>query len=247
MVYRITKDCGTGWDEVHGSAEAAWGVSERQRSLAEKVRPGDVFLHYIDRVHAWAGYSMVISKLQANDHDSHPDWVAALPQVILIARSVWLTEAQCENTVRIPDLSDKHYERQVAFTAVDPKEALLIIAAIDGTPDVPGGQPSPEFHALWVEGAEGYYKGIVKDQANGKCQLCGEDGISWAAAKLVGIDVKGRDRVRIADGFLDAAHIVSDCDLGSMTPDNLRALCPNCHRVVDRLPGKQREALLRKI
>jgi len=226
------------------------GVSERQHSLAEKVRLGDVFLHYIDGVHAWAGYSMVKSKLKANDHDSHPDWVAAHPKVILIERRVWLTETQCENTVRIPALSDKHYERQVAFTAVDPKEALLIIAAIKGTPDVPGGQPSPEFHATWIKGAKGYYKRIVKDRAKGKCRLCGEDGISWAAAKLVGIDVEERDRVRIADGFLDAAHIVSDCDLGSMTPDNLRALCPNCHRVIDRLPRKQRkqrEELLRKI
>ena len=55
MIYRITKDCGTGWDEMHDEfTETAWGVSERQRSLAEKVCPGDGFLHYIDRAHVWA-------------------------------------------------------------------------------------------------------------------------------------------------------------------------------------------------
>ena len=86
MVYCVTKDCGTGWDDTLKSPKPeAWGVSERQRSLAEKIRPGDVFLHYIDRVHAWAGYSMVTGKLQANDRDLHPDWVDALPQVIPIA------------------------------------------------------------------------------------------------------------------------------------------------------------------
>jgi hypothetical protein len=249
MVYRITKDCGTGWDEMHkGSAEAAWGVSERQRSLAEKVRPGDVFLHYIDRVHAWAGYSEVTGILQKNNRDSHPDWVEALPGVIPIARGRWLTEEQCEHTVRIPALSDKHYERQVTFTAVDPEEAHIIIAAIVGTPDVPRGQSSPVFHALWVEGAEGYYKEIIKDRANGKCRLCGEDGVSWAAKlKLVGLEVREQDKERIANSFLDAAHIVPNFNLGPAEPDNLRALCPNCHRVVDRLPRDQSETLLRRI
>lgn len=47
--------------------------------------------------------------------------------------------------------------------------------------------------------------------------------------------------------FLDAAHIVADCDSGPMTPDNLRPLCPNCHRVVDRLSNEQRKKLLCKI
>jgi hypothetical protein len=249
MVYRITKDCGTGWDEMHdGFAETAWGVSERQRPLAEKVRPGDVFLHYIDRVHAWAGYSEVTGILQINNRDSHPDWVDALPGVIPIAKGRWLTEAQCEHTVRIPALSEKHYERQVAFTAVDPEEARIIIAAIDGVPDIVKEQSSQDFHALWIEGAGGYYKDIVKGQANGKCRLCGEDGVSWAAKlKLVGLEVGEQDKLRIANSFLDAAHIVPNSILGPVEPDNLRALYPNCHRVVDRLPRDQSESLLRGI
>ena len=247
MVYRITKDCGTGWDDWRRSVGLPWGVSERQRALAQNVRAGDVFLHYIDRVHAWACYSFVASGLQKNDRDSHPDWANALPSVIPIERGVWLTEAQCEQTVDIRGLSDKPYERQVAFSAVlKTDDTKLIMAAIDSAAAVSGQQPSPEFHARWLEGAEGYYKRIVKDLANGKCRLCGEDATSWAG-KRVGVIIRDEDTARIINGFLDAAHIVPDCALGAMTPDNLRALCPNCHRVIDRLPQQERETRLRKI
>jgi 5-methylcytosine-specific restriction endonuclease McrA len=86
--------------------------------------------------------------------------------------------------------------------------------------------------------------GIVKGSAGGKCWLCGEDVASWA--NRVKIPLSTRETEVMRDRFLDAAHIVADCDKGSMTPDNLRPLCPNCHRVVDRLPSARREELLRK-
>ena len=249
MQYRITKDCGTGWDDALQSVGLkAWGVSDKQYARASKVQTGDVFLHYIDHTHTWAGYSSVKGTLQENDRDSHPDWANALPWVIHIQKSVWLTEGECERTVSIQGLSDKSYNRQAAFTAIgDIEDAKRVIAAIDNAATLSGQQPSSEFDARWRQGAGAYYKQIVKDLAKGTCRLCGQDGPSWAA-KQVGVSPRDEDTAKIVYGFLDAAHIVPHCQPGgSMTPDNLRALCPNCHRVVDRLPQKQRERLLRDI
>jgi len=241
--YRITKDCGVGWDKTLSPAAAAWGVSETQRRLAKNVAPGDIFLHYIDYAHAWAGYSTVIGALQENHRDSDADWLAALPSVIPIEPRVWLNEGQCERTVAVPRLSDKHYQRRKAFTVIPPTEAELIIEAIDAAGAVQS-TVSSAFHERWVTGAENYYKGIVKGLARGKCWLCEEDAASWATRTKISISEKEIERIR--DAFLDAAHIFPNCALGPMTPDNLRPLCPTCHRIVDRLSNDRREKLLRK-
>jgi len=245
MQYRITKDCGTGWDPQSGGL--AWGVSDRQRPLAEKVQAEDVFLHYIDHAHAWAGYSTATGTLQKNERDSHPDWRNALPWVLPIQKGVWLTEDQCEHTVNIQGLSGKAYHRQAVFTRIgDIEDTKRVIAAIDKAATRSGQQPSSEFDARWRQGAEAYYKQIVKDIAKGRCRLCRQDGASWVANW---VDVNPRDEVtpKIIDSFLDAAHIVSRKNGGQVIPDNLRALCPNCHRVVDRLSQQLRERLLQGI
>ncbi len=245
--YRITKDCGTGWTgwaaKSLDPARIAWGVSNSQHRLAKNVVPGDIFLHYIDNVHAWAGWSTVSGSLRDNHRDSHADWLAALPYVIPIRRGTWLNEDQCERTVTVPRLSAKHYHRQAAFTIIPPTEAELITEAIDTAVAVQS-TASSLFKERWVIGAESYYKGIVKQLAGGKCWLCQEDAASWAArAKIL---TSNEELQKIRDCFLDAAHILPDCELGPMTPDNLRALCPNCHRVVDRLSKERREMLLCK-
>lgn len=244
MAYRITKECGAGWDESLDPAAAAWGVSTSQRRLASKVVAGDIFLHYIDYARAWAGYSTVRGSIQDNDRDSHSDWLAALPYVIPIEPGKWLNEGQCERTVSVPRLSGKHYYRRAAFTLIPSTEAELIIDAVNAAFVV---QPTPSalFHGRWVVGAESYYKSIVKRLAGGKCRLCGEDAASWATR--VKISMLEEELEGIRDCFLDAAHIVADCNLGPMTPNNLRALCPTCHRIVDRLSNERRETLMRNI
>jgi 5-methylcytosine-specific restriction endonuclease McrA len=131
----------------------------------------------------------------------------------------------------------------VAFTPIHQSDAELIIEAINAAKAVQS-TASPAFHKRWMNGAENYYKGIVKGLARGKCWLCEEDAASWATRMKISISEKELERIR--DAFLDAAHIVPNYNLGPMTPDNLRALCPNCHRVVDRLPNERREKLLRK-
>lgn len=239
--YRITKECGVGWGEPL-PAIAAWGVSESQRRLAKNVIPGDILLHYIDHAHAWAGYSVVSDVLQKNDRDSHPDWLAALPDVIPINRGIWLNMHQCEHTAAILGLPDKHYNRQVAFTSVPASEAKLIIAAIDAAQAVQS-MASDAFQKRWRIGAENYYGDIVRGLAGGKCWLCGDDAASWATR--AGMALSKEELESICDSFLDVAHIKARSNLGPMTPDNLRALCPNCHRFVDRLSEERREKFLR--
>lgn len=244
MEYFMTKEYGTGWSESLAPTATAWGVSDSQRRLAKKIAPGNIFLHYIDYAHAWAGFSTVTAVLQENQRDSHADWLAALPHAIPIERGVWLTEGQCERTVSVPGLPDKNYNRQAAFTRIQEPEAHLIIAAIQAAASVQQ-EPSPEFHARWTAHAESYYKGIVISLADGKCRICGDDVAAWARRAKTPLSDKELEKLR--DSFLDAAHIVADSKSGPMTPDNLRALCPSCHRVVDRLSDERRVELMRNV
>jgi hypothetical protein len=247
VAYRITKDCGRGWDDILSKSYTAWGVSRTQQALAEKVATGDIFLHYIDHARSWAGYSKVTGHVQENRRDSEQAWIKALPFVIPIECGKWLDEGQCEqckHAVEVLGLPAKHYERQVTFTSIPASEARLIVEAIHRAASLKQ-TVSENFHQRWGEGADAYYKRIVKTLANGKCQLCKADAASWAAG--AGIKMSGSEVAEIGDAFLDAAHIVPNCDSGPMEPDNARALCPNCHRLIDSLPRKQREDILRRI
>lgn len=148
MAYRITKEIGTGWSESFDCDETAWGVSESQRKLAKNAKTGDVFIHYIDHTHAWAGHSTVTGELRKNERDSQADWLAALPYVIPIKRRTWLNAGQCEGTVAIPGLSPKHYNRQAAFTQLPEPDAKCIMAAIDGAAATQPA-PSEQFLVRW--------------------------------------------------------------------------------------------------
>lgn len=245
MDYRITKECGDEWDkwleEFPRAAADAWGVSKSQRLRAEKVTPGDIFLHYIDGAHAWAGYSTVDGPLRKNDLESDADWLVALPFVIPIKVGVRLKTGQCEGTVRVSGLSDKHYHRQVAFTKIARDEGDLIKGAIDKADHVQSAA-SPKFLKLWnTSGPENYYKGIVKGDAGGKCCLCGEDAVSWATRWKIEISKEELESIRGV--LLDGAHLIPNRKSGRMDPKNLRALCANCHRVFDRLSKDSREKL----
>jgi hypothetical protein len=241
MNYRITKDCGTGWDDAlkYQNQATTWGVSDNQKLLAEKVAHGDIFLHYIDHAHAWAGYSNVSGALRASD-----EFGDALPYAIPIEPVVWLNKDQCEHTIAVIGLPTKHYERQRAFTSISSDEASLIIEAIKSAVVYQSKQNVTfDFDKNWKAEAESYYKGIVKGTSRGKCRMCGEDAESWIGR--IPIKATEEEVARMNKAFLDAAHIVPIQQNGPMTPENLRALCPNCHRIVDRLSLERREKLLR--
>lgn len=243
MEYRITKDCGTGWGSPSDVKDSQWGVSTGQLKRAENVAADDILIHYIDYANVWAGYSTVIGPMRPNDRDTDAATRAALPKVIPIRREVWLNAGQCERTVRIANLSHAHYHRQVAFHRLQPSDAELIIAAIKAAAavDLP---PSRDFLQLWNIGAESYYKGIVKDLADGVCWLCKTHAEAWLDNR--GITLPANEIKKIRGSFLDAAHITAACEDGKMEPDNLRALCPSCHRMVDRLPPEHRNVILLK-
>ena len=243
MQHRITKDCGSGWDEWCESGGQSWGVSERQHRVAANAQTGDIFLHFIDHVQAWAGYSQVIGPLRTNDRDSHADWISALPWVIPVRKMCWLKKNSCEATIDIVGLSHGNFYRQTAFSEIREGDSKIIMAAIDSAGDVSLPEPSTNFESKWSEGSEAYYSQIVKDRAGGECWLCKMTAASWM--ERAGLSEPLTDSIK--NGFLDAAHIVPRRENGPMSPDNLRALCPNCHRIVDRLDQSRcREILERR-
>lgn len=241
MTYYITKDCGDGWDETMKAENLPfWELSKRQEGLARKVAAGDVLLHYIDHVHAWAGYSEVTGRLEANTRGKNPDWCKALPFLLPIKSRVYLKKQQCTLTRNLAGVSDRH--RQPAFSRVPDEEAGVIIKAIKDAKDakLSGDKvDDPAFIAAWKKGADGYYGDIRKAQAGYKCEACGADGITWAEKYLGGRLRKG-DKESPPDWFLEAAHITARCKEGLAIPDNLRALCRNCHHLIDRLPDEER-------
>ncbi len=242
MEYRITKDCGTGWGNPSAVTEIEWGISDSQRQLALTVEEGDTLLHYIDYANVWAGYSTVTGRMQPNNGDTDAATRDAFPNTIKIKGEVWLNAGQCQRTASISGLSHPNHHRQNVFTRIPPADAELIIATIKAAAAADEPALSVDFMGRWKSGAEGYYKGIVKNLARGICWLCKTNAAAWLADR--GIDLPAPEVEKIRAGFLDAAHIKAHSKGGLMEPDNLRALCPNCHRMVDRLTPEQRGVLL---
>ena len=237
MLYYITKDCGTGWEKNDASNVCGWGVSQGQKSLAERLKPGDVLLHFIDHVQAWAGYSTVTAPMRPNDRDTHSDWLAALPWIVPVQPGVHLDRRRCQLTRVIPGVSDRH--RQRAFTVIDEGEAVVIMQAVKRAQSEGYPPENADFAIIWNEDAEGYYGEIRKAKAGYKCEACGRDGISWAKNFLDGPPRPG-DEDYPAGWFMEIAHIKPRHKDGKVEPDNIRALCRNCHHAIDRMQGLHR-------
>ena len=241
--YWITKECGGWWGEMPDTSTKAWGVSDAQRRLAKRVEPSDILLHYIDSVRAWAGYSTVTGRLEANNRDSDKDWRDAIPSVIPIQAEVWLTMHQCEITKENPDLHSMKYHRKNAFTSIPANVAELIVEAIEAAKNKQC-IATAEFQKSLEIDAENYYWTIVRSRSKGRCWLCGETAASWIARQSKFLPIQESVAKEIGEKFLDMAHIAARHKKGRMSPDNIRALCPNCHRIVDRIPDEARKLLL---
>jgi hypothetical protein len=244
MTYYITKDCGTGWEREYASDAYGWGVSQGQWRLADRLKPGDVLIHFVDHVQVWTEYSTVTAPLRQNDRDTHSDWLAALPWVVPVEPGVHLDRWRCQLTRAIPGVSDRH--RQSAFTAIPEGEAVVIVEAIKRAKAEEKPVESAEFASLWNEDAEGYYGDIHKAKAGYKCEACGWEGMSWAK-KFLGGAPRPDDEGCLAGWFLEIAHIKPRHKDGRVEPDNIRALCRNCHHTIDRMQGKQRIDFMTKL
>jgi hypothetical protein len=245
MQYFMTKEIGAAWSESSGIFDNRWGVAQGQLRLAKRVEPGDVLLHFVDSVRSWVGYSTAAGPVQENNLDREVDWRAALPFVIPIQKEVWLDEGQAQHSNQIPALSHCHFHRVVAFRIVSPADGEVVVAGIKNAANREPGEIDDEFHQRWLKHAESFYKEIVIRLANGRCQLCGDDARTWADAVRFPLTESEVEKFRTS--FLDVAHIKPNCQQGSMLADNLRALCPTCHRVADRLSDKRRYQLFERI
>ncbi len=151
-----------------------------------------------------------------------------------------MSPGQCAATTVVPGV-ERHYERQRAFTKIrDRKAAALIIDAISRAAEQ-GGDPDPP--ERWHVHADRYYTDIVRRQAGGACWLCGETVRD--RLKALDLSLPEEELTRAEAGFLDIAHIRPRSRAGATDPGNLRALCPNCHRLVDRLPAARCRHLLK--
>jgi hypothetical protein len=250
MIYYISVDIGVVWEDMLNRSKplSSWGVSTRQKKNAEKIQKGDILLHYINHVQVWAGYSIVGGPVTSTSHDEHADWRAALPWTIPIETGKYLSRSQCQVQYVVKGISgvkDRH--RQRAFTVVPGDEVKLIVGAIDHAATNEGTFEDPKFDHLWKQGADAYYGDIRKvDNAKCKCEACGNDGLSWSKKHLNG-HLRPGDREAPSDWFLEAAHIEARSDGGAVTPDNIRALCRNCHHIIDRLPKEEKLEFMRSL
>lgn len=233
MASRITQDSGPGWDwALKEEGSRGWGVATSQERFAKNVQPGDILLHYVNRPRAWAGYSIVLDRMQPNTSESLVD-CEAHPNVIPIQRQVWLTRDQSSNTVGTAGLSPLHYHRKPAFTIVNLTDASLIKTAIDAAQ---GGTSNANetFCEQWKFGSDGFYWTITRNNADGKCWLCKETAATWIE-KHPQIALKDDELSEVLFSFVEVAHIQARAHGGLITPENVRALCPTCHHIVDLL------------
>jgi hypothetical protein len=246
MNYYISVDIGVSWDKLPGGELLnTWGISTSQEGLARKIQKGDVLLHYINHAQVWAGYSVVGGPIARTSSDEHADWRAALPWMIPIVNGKRLSKSQCQTLQFIDGVKDRHMQR--AFTVVPTNEAGLILGAIDRAAKSEGAPNDPRFNVLWEQGADAYYGGIRKvDIADCKCEACGADGLYWAEKHLGG-HLRTGDRDSSPEWFLVTAHIIARRDGGAVTPDNIRALCQNCHHSIDRLPKNEKEDFMKRL
>lgn len=244
MNFFLTKEIGTAWSEINGGFDGRWGASEGQYSIARKIQKGDRLLHYVNSVRSWVGYSVATGPIQANTIDQSEDWRVALPYVIPISRGAWLTESQAQLTTQIDSLTHQNFHRPRTFSQILESDGEKIVRAIDcATLESPKLQA--EFHTKWQYHAEAYYKGIVIALAKGNCQLCKANARVWANSMNVPLSEAELEKLQYS--FLDAAHIMPNSTGGSMLADNLRALCPTCHRVLDRLDEDRRMEIFKII
>jgi len=243
MEYRITKDCGLGWNfNLETKPPHAWSVAKAQVRIAANIKAGDILLHFIDGPRAWAGYSVVLDEMQDNTSESETDREAH-PKVIPTECGVWLTMDQCFNTVAIPGLSSLQYHRKRTFTVFNLTDAKLIQAAIDAA-QTQTSIADEQFKLKWNVAPDGFYWHIARDTAGGQCWLCKETAATWLEKHFGTFVLTDEERNRIHRSFVDIAHIQARSDLGPIAPDNVRALCPTCHRIVDRLSPERKTELL---
>ncbi|MDB5344231.1 MAG: endonuclease [Schlesneria sp.] len=242
MAFRITMDCGVGWNEhLDSKAPYTWGVSQTQQRIAKNIAEGDILLHYIVRPRAWAGYSLVLNSVQGNNRDSLTDREAH-PVVIPIECGVWLDMDQCPHTREIPGLSVIQYHRKPTFTVVNEDDATRIKEAIDAA-KTKQSKADKNFTDLWAFGSDNYYWPITRAVAAGRCWLCGETAADWEKKHLK-LQLSEDELKKLRRDFIDIAHIKARAVGGPITPDNVRALCPTCHRMVDRLSPERKLELM---
>ena len=200
-------------------------------------------MHYVLGVHCWSGYSHVVEP-PVRTPNPHTEWGKAYPYSIRIRQGQWLrTPYECSLTHSILGLPHDNWHRK-AYVRVKTADALLVKKAVDEAYGKQG-KVEPEFLKKWSVQRDANASERCKSNAKYVCTLCGTCDSSWCDARSIELARLRKDATDLG-WFLDAHHIKKVADGGVADPEELLCVCPNCHRIVQRLGEAGLRDLLRQ-
>jgi hypothetical protein len=123
-------------------------------------------------------------------------------------------------------------------------DALLVKKAVDEAYGKQG-KVEPEFLKKWTVQRDANASEHCKSNAKYVCALCDTCDSSWCGKQSIAVARLRKDSTDLG-WFLDAHHIKKVADGGVADPEELLCVCPNCHRMVQRLGEDGLRDLLRQ-
>ena len=234
--YWVELSLGIDWSNEVSDTRAPDGseqtkLSVIQYSRAKNMQRGDILLHHVLGVQCWAGYSKIVEP-PTPTHDPQSEEDKAYPYSIRISRGIWLdSHDKCFLTCKVPGLSHYSWHRK-GYVRVDPKDAELIMRAVEAASDNTTDNADASFLEKWKVQRNTNASDICKQNAGYRCKLCGATDSSWCDKQSISVATLRNSPT----DFVHAHHIKSVANGGNASLDNLLCLCPNCHSLVQRLP-----------
>jgi hypothetical protein len=208
-------------------------LSNSQYSRARNVQRGDILLHHVLGVQCWAGYSYIVEP-PTPTHDPQTEEDKAYPYSMRISRGTWLNSPdKCFLTCKIPGLSHYSWHRK-GYVRVEHKDAELIMKAVDVANGNKTSKADAAFLEKWKVQRDANASAICKQNAGYSCKLCGETDLSWCDKRSISVEALRNSETDLG-WFVHAHHIKPVANEGNANLDNLLCVCPNCHRMVQRL------------
>ncbi len=257
ITYWVEISLGIDWSNETSPETQRWDneceparLSASQYTRAKNVHVGDILLHYVNGVHCWAGYSHVVAPpTQTLNPQTEED--KAYPYSMRIKQGKWLNSPhECFTTRTIPGLSHYNWHRK-GYVRVKPTDAALIMKAVNDTSGKKIATADNAFLEKWEVLRDANASNLCKRIAGYQCELCKQkdhsSGTLQSWCERLSIEPSTLRKSDTALGwFVHAHHIKPVSDKGNAGLNNLLCVCPNCHRMVQRLDEDGLRKLLRE-